>query len=376
MKFIFRLLVTLSAVSVLADEVLWDGPALPEHVADLPYVDGLDYVSVHQAVSDGDRFLLGTAIVEHQGVFYANWAASPVDENSDAERVCGKQSADGGLTWSELEVIASSCPGELAHSHGAYISHNGELWFFALQFDYSSGVRQVNTEAFLLNGKTGRWESRGIVARGGGMVDAPVRMANGNWICGGVYTGFWACVFISHGDDFTRWDRVPIPVSKGDKCSETTLIVDDGQVTAVMRSSFPGVAGVSASSDFGRSWTRARASNFPMIRSKVFGGMLSTGQRYLVANVSDGDPMDRSTLAVAVSRPGGEAFVRMYKIRQGVTYQPVFKGKHKMPGWQYPYAYEHDGNLYVIYSLGKEDCELAVIPLSSLEITDIVRDNQ
>jgi hypothetical protein len=31
---------------------------------------------------------------------------------------------------------------------------------------------------------------------------------------------------------------------------------------------------------------------------------------------------------------------------------------------------EYDGNLYVIYSVGKEDAELAIIPLESLAVSD------
>lgn len=362
------IMLAVSAASAQTSESgrLWTGPNLPLSVKDLPLIDSTTYVKVHQAIPGGDQFLLGAAIIEHNGVFYANWANSPRDENSNAERVCGKRSTDRGRTWSALEIVAPARPGELAHSHGAYLSHAGKLWFFALQFEYSALGRRVNTEAFLLNEKAGRWESRGIVAAGGGMVGAPVRMKDGNWIVGGAYTGFWACAFISHGDDFTRWDRVSIPVSKGNKCSETAIIVDDEQLTAIMRSSFTGVAGVSISKDFGRSWTTAQASNFPMIDSKPFGGVLSSGQRYLVANVSNGNPNDRDTLVLAVSRPGERGFSNMWKIRQGRTPQPLFEGEHKVPGWQYPYAYEHQGELYVIYSVGKEDCELAIIPTSKL----------
>lgn len=367
--FLSGLLAVVSTVSALADGTLWVGPSLPNSVVDLPFIDTATCVPVHQAIQGEDQFLLGSAIVEHNGVFYANWANSPFDENSDAERVCGKQSIDGGRTWSELDIVAPSHPGELARSHGAYLTHKGELWFFALQFNYTAAGRQVNTEAFVLNENSGQWESRGIVAHGGGMVDAPVRMKNGNWIAGGVYTGFWACVFISHGDDFTRWDRVPIPVPKGEKCSETTVLVDDEQITAVMRSSFPDVAGVSISQNFGRSWSLAEESNFPMVRSKPFGGMLSNGQRYLIANISNGNPLDRDMLALAVSSPGARGFSRMWKIRQGRTPQPRFEGKHKVPGWQYPYAYEYDGALYVIYAVGKEDCELVRIPIADLSAT-------
>ena len=33
-----------------------------------------------------------------------------------------------------------------------------------------------------------------------------------------------------------------------------------------------------------------------------------------------------------------------------------------------PYGYEHDGKLYVVYSVGKEDCGLSVVPIESLAL--------
>ncbi|QHI68536.1 exo-alpha-sialidase [Tichowtungia aerotolerans] len=346
---------------------LWTGPNLPHNVRDVPSVSSATYVAVHQAVRGEDQFLLGASIVEHNGILYANWANGPRDENSNAERVCGKTSTDGGLTWSDKEVIVPSLPGTLAHSHGPYISYNGQLWFFGMRFEYApDGAREVNTEAFLLNEQTGEWESFGIVAAGGGMVDAPVRMANGNWIVGAVYTGFWACAFISHGDDFTRWDRVPVPIVPNHKCSETTILVYDDKLIAVMRSSFPGAAGISVSQNYGRSWSAAQASDFSMVQSKPFGGVLSNGQPYLIANVSDGGGNDRDTLVIAVGQPATQSFCRMWTVRRGRTPQPLLEGLYKTPGWHYPYAYEYNGNLYVIYALGKEDCELAIIPISAL----------
>ena len=45
-----------------------------------------------------------------------------------------------------------------------------------------------------------------------------------------------------------------------------------------------------------------------------------------------------------------------------------FAGKYKDRGWQYPYAHERNGKLYVIYSVGKEDCEMAIIPLTALRV--------
>ena len=46
----------------------------------------------------------------------------------------------------------------------------------------------------------------------------------------------------------------------------------------------------------------------------------------------------------------------------GVDFAGAAKGKQ----WSYPYGYEHDGKLFVVYSIGKEDCGLSVMPIKSL----------
>jgi hypothetical protein len=46
---------------------------------------------------------------------------------------------------------------------------------------------------------------------------------------------------------------------------------------------------------------------------------------------------------------------------------PRFPGQAKGKLWSYPYGYEHDGNLYVVYSIGKEDCGLSVLSVATLK---------
>ena len=58
----------------------------------------------------------------------------------------------------------------------------------------------------------------------------------------------------------------------------------------------------------------------------------------------------------------------MWLVRDGKTVQPRLEGKGKREGWQYPGVCEHEGNVYVIYSVGKEDCEVAIPALKSLQV--------
>jgi hypothetical protein len=46
-----------------------------------------------------------------------------------------------------------------------------------------------------------------------------------------------------------------------------------------------------------------------------------------------------------------------------------FEGRAKGSGSvQYPHAIEHNGSLWVIYSINKEDIEVAEIPIRGLEL--------
>jgi hypothetical protein len=56
----------------------------------------------------------------------------------------------------------------------------------------------------------------------------------------------------------------------------------------------------------------------------------------------------------------------MWRLRHGKSDAPRFEGFAKSKQWSYPYAYEHDGKLYVVYSIGKEKCGLTVVPLDSI----------
>jgi hypothetical protein len=76
----------------------------------------------------------------------------------------------------------------------------------------------------------------------------------------------------------------------------------------------------------------------------------------------------RDPLTVSVSSDGGYHFARVYALRCGVqayrTPQSVVKGRGG--GGQYPSALVHDGRLYVIYSMGKEDIAISQVALADI----------
>lgn len=344
---------------------LWSGPAIPQDPTEIPFAAGIQQITIHRPADDDHKFLHGAAIVDHRGVLYANWANSPVNENGPHETLRGRRSADGGLTWSPLEIVGPGFANDERHSHGVLMVHQGEVWSIAARFGLGAPGKKfpgLQAEAFVHNRETDRWDSRGVVMNNCWPYDAPVKMSDGNYITGGQDKDGLPVVAISHGDDFTRWDTIsiPYPPKLAPSYAETTVWAEDLRVLAVIRGG-GGVAWVATSEDGGRTWTTAKPSNLPMPRAKAYLGKLSTDQLYLLANYRN-----RDTLIIAVGEPGERTFSRIWRIRHGKSPAPHFPGRAKSQQWSYPYGHEHDGKLYVVYSVGKEECGLSIVPLSSL----------
>jgi len=349
---------------------LWEPESVPT-AAETPLLEGVRFVTVHdwRKSADGFNWLHGAAIARYEGTLFTSWGHNPGKENTITEVTRGRRSRDGGLTWSATETIGPGGP--LANSHGVFLVHGGRLWALLARFGQGEGrFKGLAMEAFMLDPQSDRWQSRGVVAQGFWPLREPVRMPDGNWFISGCDENWRAAVAISRGDDVTAWDTIRIPVG-GRLHTEAAAWIEGRDVTLVMRnqtrssSQEPFVAAISPSHDCGRTWSPSVESNLPMTTSKPYAGHLSTGQRYLVCTTVADHRSKRYPLTIAVGRPGEKLLCRMWRIRDG-----------RLPGTDdprdralaYPHAVELDGHLYVIYSVDKRDCELAVIPVAALAV--------
>lgn len=363
-----------------ADFPLWDDSQKLAEAKDLPVLDGVEFhvIKKWDKAADGYTFLHGVGLCWHRGKLYASIGHNKGDENTVTEEAQYRVSEDGGKTWSELRVIDAGEEKDLAVSHGVFVSHAGKLWAF--HGAYYNKMERIHTRAYSLDESTVEWTKHGVVLENGfWALNQPVKMSDGNWIMPGISAGpysntgtFPAAVAISHGDDFTKWDFVRIPVHEGLKMwGESSLIVDGPNVLNIARYGAKPLALISKSTDFGRSWTTMAESNLPMTTSKPAAGMLSTGQRYLVCTNAANNGGKRFPLTIAVSKPGSPLLSQVFVIRHT---------EHRGPGesnlkssLSYPCATEHDGKLYIGFSNsgGRKgnlnSAEMAVIPMERLK---------
>jgi hypothetical protein len=354
---------------------LWNDTQTLPKAAELPQVAGAEFhvIKKPRPDTDGCKFTLGVGLAWHKGKLYASYAYNKGIENTPTEEAHVRVSGDGGKTW-EPPVVMDAGEGDLAVSHGVFLSHGGKLWaFMGAFYAHTKLYHRVHTRAYWLNETTGAWEPQGAVVDGGFWpMQEPQKMADGSWIMAGfrIGPGNLPAVAISKGDDFTKWEMVVIPAAPGlgRIWGESTIIVEGKRILNISRYGKKALALLSVSEDHGRTWTPTTPSNLPMATSKPYAGILSTGQRYLVCTTTADTGGSRSPLTIAVSKPGESVFSNVFLIRTS-----VFEGTPGVSAanadFSYPYAVEHEGKLYVGYTHKSHAAnELAVIPIAQLRI--------
>jgi hypothetical protein len=367
---------------------LWDpGVPLPTKAA-APVLNDVAFhvIKKQRPDVDGCNWTLGVGLVWHKDKLYASYGFNKGDENTASEEAHVRVSEDGGTTWG-TPVVIDAGEGNLGVSHGVFLSHGGQLWAFMGGF--YDRFQKTHTRAYVLDEATGAWEPRGVVVQDGFWpMQEPQKMADGNWIMAGFRVangygvrGHLPAVAISKGEDFTKWDLVVIEAAPnlGDIWGESTIIVEGSRITNISRYGAKALALVATSDDHGRTWTPAQPSNLPMTTSKPYAGRLSSGEPYLICTTTVDSGSKRTPLTIALGRPGESTFSRVLVIRRSEHDGEV----ESHPGAQlsYPYAIEHDGQLYVGYSnsgggVGRvgegrqlwnnNSGELAVIPVAAL----------
>ena len=331
---------------------------------------------LYRAGDASDRYAHHPCITVHEGTFFAAWSSGVTHEDSPGQIVKYATSADG-KTWSEpKDVMARSDAPERWTAAGLWTREDG-LYLLCTRYTlarYVDGERtpgvcweDLATDLYRWNGRV--WEALGLFADDYYANEGPRRLRDGRWMTVGVNGRHDAVARISSDATGTRWDRVTLsPRSATRKLTEPSwLTLADGTLRVLLRDD-GGSRRIwcCESRDGGRTFSTPVITDLTDARAKFFALQLpaSGGElcNALICNPSPG--FERKLLALALSDGRGDgAFTRMLPLRFNPLVEPRYSGLHKAPGFEYPNACVERGNLYVIYSVNKENIEVQTVPL-------------
>jgi len=375
--------ISMCSTELAADTSLtpvWD-PSIPFPSAhEMVDLDVITHVSVEKAKPGGYYYLHEATIQFHKGLFYMGFANHRTAETGDHNELVRGCTSKNAIQWSEPEIWAESpLINATSINHPLLFSHQGKLYGFFVCW-YEAHIPM--TEIFVLNEDNEVWEHRPeSTIEGFVPFCTPQKMIDGNWLIGGEHWWYDSAVAISDGDNFLKWTRIDIPRPEHMKLLyPESAVVDfgNGHLLNLCRpyngnsklqplhepQKMP-TSPVSESFDGGHTWTPLSMSNFPLSDSQPFAGRLSTGHNYLLTNgLEDG----RGLLSIAIAKPNETVFSKIFKVRhnhwpQRRLFSNAVGAKTE---WSYPNAFEHEGQLYIAYTHGKEDCVLSIIPVEVL----------
>ncbi|MFZ5831360.1 MAG: exo-alpha-sialidase [Planctomycetota bacterium] len=337
-------------------------------------------------------------IIYFEGVFYAVWDTQIKDENAAGQHGVLRRSTDQGKTWTPVEKLfppsarnvpaADPYPETRFQTFSGFAVIDGVLYAVTDVAEWTSaGKKKVKPRR-----KIGRMcrsiESDGTLGPIFWLLPTAPKPVQG-------FPSFpaGAPALVTRIEEFFRQPGQEIqldfaPRAHPDSDDNHVMAepvpsyqLDDGTWVRLYRDS--GARGArtlkeeeetksrrnyaSFSFDGGQTWTTPTRTSFPDACARSNAGKLPDGQVYVINNVL---PLatkqgGRSLLAISLARDGLN-FDRMAVIRF-LPPPPRYEGRSKAVGYAYPHSVIVGEHLWVIYSVNKEDIEIARIPLSELE---------
>ena len=394
--------------------VLLSGPVAAEEPAEKPvvkwtarsapdfrylFVENVKTTTLLHATPETGTFNHHPYLTYYQGILFANWDNQARDENTSGQHGVFCYSTDRGKTWCNprplFPPLAENVPASETKGPNRFQTSYGFIEVDGRLYAVTDVATSLKEKAFRFNEVSRK--RVGLLARA---VHADATLGEIFWLSETApepVPGFPAyppgdstlvakinahfnepghlpqLVFGPRAhpdsDDGHRMTE-PSPAWQLDNGTWVRLYRDAGSIHARTR------AEVEASKsrrnyavfsfDDGKTWTTPTRTNFPDSCARSNAGRLPDGQYYVINNVLPMSPKrgGRSLLAISVSQEGLE-FDRSIVLRfvaPGLRY----KGKAKSNGYQYPHSVIVGKYLWVIYSVNKEDIEVARIPLAEL----------
>lgn len=314
-------------------------------------------------------------IIHGFGEFLAMWSSGVEREDRPGQRILWSRSADGAA-WSRPQILLE-CPespwrltaaGWAIQGDRIYavINRNrhpatpelkqGLVWYPPLYVDVMEAARDL------------RWSAPRTIDSDLVANESPRQTAAGTWLLAG-YTArlesgvLRSCAGPAEEYVFHPAPRVPIPLAELKQARRTPPQRPLGEPSWYQRRDKSLVCFfrddhaslhlfASISTDDGVTWSRPRITNIPDAKSKTAARVLTSGATIVVSNACPA--RKRNVLSVLASKDGTR-FARGAVLRD--------EGESR---YAYPSVAEHDGRLWVIYSIDKHK-----IAVSDFRVADL-----
>ena len=363
------------ADAIAFPEIRWTGkPDDSRTDLGFPVVAAIQTTTLYEAQRASGTYSHHAHITSFRGTLFATWSNGRQDEDAAGQRALLRRSSDRGRTWTECAELFPPLSHEVRGKVFSVLCDNGfakvDGTLYAIAEGYDGLGRMARSVApdgslgpiFWLHAEP-RKPAGDAVAYSGS--DHPEFREQAAWIN----------AYLARPEHFPTWDcmyhKTRCVAADGHNLCEPTRAwkLRDGTWTRLWRDldkSFRNYA--SFSTDDGSTWSKPVPTGFPDACSRANVGTLPDGLVYVISNVrcggDEGIP-GRDPLAISLSADG-TVFDRVGIIRHGAP-PKRFAGRWKAIGFQYPASVVLDDDLLAIYSVNKEDIELARLPFSALQ---------
>ncbi len=334
-----------------------------------------DIVILHRPQAGEYQYAHHPHLIRGPAGFLAMWSSGIAREDRPGQRILWARSGDG-KTWTKPEVLLE-CPeppwrltaGGWAVSGDrvyAFVNRNrraeddslraGVVWYPPLYLD----VMEAGPDL--------RWSRSRTLDSDFLANESPRLTSAGTWLLAGYSARMEAAVLRSGAGPAEEYvfhpaPRIVIPREELRRARRTPPARPLGEPTWYQRrdgtlvcfyrddhASFRLFASVST--DDGITWSRPRPTNIPDAKSKTAARVLSTGAVVVAGNPSAA--RKRNVLAVLVSDDGT-------KFDRGAILRDEGESRYA-----YPSVVEHEGRLWIAYSINKHEIAVASVPVSAV----------
>jgi hypothetical protein len=360
------------------------------------FLQNVQTTTLYKASPEMGTFSHHNYIAYFKGVLYTTWDNHIKDENGSGQRGLMRRSYDDGKTWKEVEEIFPPLDKPMPASE-AYI---GRHYQTANGFVVADDVLYALSDVADWAGPSIRERQRISIGRLCRSINPDGTLGELFWLQKDVpkpVKGFTAYPagkpdLVKKINDYIKMPGNEIqldfttkhPLSDdGHGLTEPTpawqihsgtwvrLYRDQGIIDAATQQESEETKSrrnyATFSFDNGNTWTTPTRTNFPDACARANMGRLPDGQIYVINNV----------LPLA-TKQGGRALLAISLSRDGLTFDRVgvirflppdkrYEGRAKAVGYQYPNSVVVGDNLWLMYSVNKEDIQVTRIPLAELK---------